>query len=404
MAPYLEGVLDPVIPRLGALLPRRPDALSLAQGMVSWGPPPAVREAVHQALDQPGALLDRYGATWGEPALLEAIARKLRSQNALQLHGTGLMVCTGSNMAFAAIAAVLCGGGGEVIFPVPFYFNHVMAVQLAGGVPVPVQAGPIPDPQVLRAAITPRTRAIVTTSPNNPSGVVIPPPVLRAINGLCAQEGLMHISDEAYEVFLHGEVPHLSPGSLPGAEDHTISLFSLSKAYGMAGWRMGYGAVPQCLLPPLAKVLDTLQISPCSLSQRAALAALTTDPSWCVAQVARLGPRRLQLLHAIARWRAEGMAVRLWAPPEGAFYGLLVLEGALDEHGQPLTSDALMEGLLLEHGVATVSGDAFGLLLPGSCVLRLSYGLLEEEELAQALERLGGGLRVLAARSQRSQA
>ena len=382
----LQAVLDPVIPRLGALMRQRPDALSLAQGMVSWAPPPGVVEAVRQALEEPGLSLHRYGSTWGEPALLERVAHKLTRDNGLDLEGAALMVTSGSNLAFAALAQVICDPGSEVILPLPYYFNHAMAVQLAGGVVVPVDGGPIPDPALLAAAITPRTRAIVTISPANPSGVVLPRAVLTAINALCARHGLLHINDEAYELFVHGAEPHFSPASLPGAAAHTVSLHSLSKAYGLAGWRLGYAAFPQALQPALAKVIDTFAICPTVLSQRAAAAALATDPTWAAERVAGLRPRRAQVLEAVAQWQARGWPVRLWAEPDGAFYGLLVVEGP------GLSSDGLMERLVLEHGVATVSGSAFGLALPGAAVLRLSYGMLADADLAEALQRLGQGL------------
>jgi aspartate/methionine/tyrosine aminotransferase len=371
---------------------RRPDALSLAQGMVGWAPPPGVLDAVRQALEQPGFSLHRYGATWGEPALLEQVARKLSTGNGLDLEGAALVVTSGSNMAFAALAQVICDPGSEVILPLPYYFNHAMAVQLAGGVAVAVDGGPIPDPALLAAAITPRTRAIVTISPSNPSGVVLPRAVLTAINQLCASHGLLHISDEAYELFVHGSEPHFSPGSLAGAGSHTVSLYSLSKAYGLAGWRMGYAAFPLSLQPALAKVIDTFEICPASLSQRAAAAALATDPAWAMARVAGLAPRRAQLLEAVRQWQVRGWPVRLWAEPDGAFYGLLVVDGLKDGGGQPLNSDGLMERLVLENGVATVSGSAFGLELPGACVVRLSYGMLGHADLAEALQRLGRGL------------
>lgn len=391
-ADRLNAVLEPVIPRLGALMRRRPDALSLAQGMVGWAPPPGVLDAVRQALELPGFSLHRYGSTWGEPALLEQVAHKLSSDNGLDLEGAALVVTSGSNLAFAALAQVICDPGSEVILPLPYYFNHAMAVQLAGGVVVAVDGGPIPDPALLAAAITPRTRAIVTISPSNPSGVVLPRAVLTAINQLCASHGLLHISDEAYELFVHGSEPHFSPGSLPGAAAHTVSLYSLSKAYGLAGWRMGYAAFPQALQPPLAKVIDTFEICPTLLSQWAAAAALATDPSWAMERMAGLRPRRTQLLEAVRQWQARGWPVRLWAEPDGAFYGLLVVEGVRDGGGQLLNSDGLMERLVLEHGVATVSGSAFGLELPGAAVLRLSYGMLGDDDLAEALQRLGQGL------------
>ena len=237
----MERVLSPVIPELAALVRQTPGTLSLAQGMVAWDTPPGVALAVAEALAAGGSNLHRYGALQGDPALLEAIHAKLAAHNRLDLDGAAVLVTAGSNMAFHAVAQVIAAGPpgqpSEVILPRPYYFNHVMAVQLAGAEPVLVEAGVIPDPDRLAAAITPRTRAIVTVSPNNPSGVVIPAAVLAAINRLCALHGLLHISDEAYELFVHGSEPHWSAGSLPGSAAHTVSLHSFSKAYGMAAWR-----------------------------------------------------------------------------------------------------------------------------------------------------------------------
>jgi aspartate/methionine/tyrosine aminotransferase len=185
-------------------------------------------------------------------------------------------------------------------------------------------------------------------------------------------------------------VASFSPGSLSGAAAHTATLHSLSKTHGMAGWRMGYAAVPEGLRPALAKVLDTVQICPTRISQRAATAALRTDPAWVRERVARLAPRRERVLAGVERWRRDDLPVRLWALPDGAFYALLVVESGA---GEPLTSDGLMEELLLRDGVATVSGRGFGLAIPGAAVLRLSYGMLEGPALEEALERLGAGLR-----------
>jgi aspartate/methionine/tyrosine aminotransferase len=326
-AARLNAVLRPVIPELGALVRATPGTLSLAQGMVGWGPPPQVLAAVAGAAQLASdsasipSALDGYGPVQGDPELLAALATSLRLDHGIDSEGAGLWVTAGSNMAFNAIAQVLCDGPpsepSEVILPLPYYFNHVMAVQLAGGRPVPVAAGLVPDPQRLAAAITPRTRAIVTISPNNPSGVVMPRLVLEAINRLCAQRGLLHISDEAYGQFVYGEVPHWSPASLPGAAAHTVTLQSLSKAYGMAGWRVGFMAAPAPLTASLAKVQDTVLICPPRLIQRAAVAALAAGPAWCRPRIAALAGRRAQLLAAVADARREGLPLGLLAEPGG---------------------------------------------------------------------------------------
>ena len=393
-------MLSPVIPELAALVRQSPGSLSLAQGMVGWDPPETVPRAVAEALAAGGPELHRYGALQGDSPLLEAVSTKLLSQNGLDLDGAAVLVTAGSNMAFSAVVQVIAEGSpagpSEVILPLPYYFNHVMAVQLAGAVPVLVEGGAIPDPQRLAAAITPRTRAIVTVSPNNPSGVVIPAAVLAAINRLCALHGLLHISDEAYELFVHGGEPHWSAGSQSGSAAHTVSLHSLSKAYGMAGWRLGYMAVPAALLPGLQKVQDTVLICPPRLTQHGALAALRAGPSWCAPRIAGLADRRRQLLAAVAEARDSGLPVQLWANPDGAFYGLLQLDRAA---AGPLTGDTLMRRLVREYGLAALSGESFGLdpARAGGPVLRLSYGLLDGLQLAEALDRLFNGLRGLVA-------
>ena len=387
-AQRLQRVLPPVIPVLGQWLAQRPGALSLAQGMVSWGPPAEVVEAVQHALAgaSAGLELHRYGPMAGDPELLAAVRAELEAGQGLDLDGSTLLVTAGSNMAFNAIAQVLLDPGDEVILPLPWYFNHVMAIQLAAGVPVPVDAGLVPDPQRLKAAITARTRAIVTVSPSNPSGVVIPAAVLAAINRICADRGLFHISDEAYAAFVHGSEPHRPPGQASGSGSHTITLHSLSKTYGMAGWRLGYGAVPRQLLAGLAQVQDTVLICPPRLTQYAALAALRAGPSWYAPRIVALAARRQQLLAAVATARRQGLPIRLAIVPDGAFYALLAC-------ATPLNGDLLVKRLVLEHGVAVLPGEAFGLAASGGiCYLRLSYGMLEPAPLATALERLFAGL------------
>lgn len=392
----LAVVLEPVIPQVGALIAAHPGTLSMAQGMVDWGPPPQVLQVLRNELARAqvdpiaAAALDRYGPMQGDPPLLEALADHLRARHGLDLEGAALLVTAGSNMAFQILMQVLCDPGDEVILPAPWYFNHVMAVQLAGGVPVLPEAGLIPDPEQLAAAIGPRTRAIVTVSPNNPSGVVMPPERLAAINALCARHGLLHISDEAYAAFVHGPVPHWSPAAAPGAASHTVTLQSFSKAYGMAGWRLGYAALPQRLLASLAKVQDTNLICPPRLNQRAALAALAAGGDWLQPRLQTIRERRGLVLRSLEEARLRGLPLALLQEPDGAFYALLQVR-------TPLTGMQLVERLIREHGVAALPGESFGLpATGGAAVLRLSYGLLPAESLRDALGRLCTGVKALA--------
>jgi aspartate/methionine/tyrosine aminotransferase len=375
----LEQVQQPVIPVMGELIRQTPGTLSLGQGMVSWGPPEQVRQAVAAALQPGDSALDRYGPVAGSEALREALGLWLQREQGLDLSASTLLITAGSNMAFNAVVQVLCDPGDELILPVPYYFNHEMAIRLAGGSPVAVEAGVVPDPEQLAAAITPRTRAIVTISPNNPSGAVFPREVLAAINRLCAERGLLHISDEAYALFSYGGEPVWSPGSGAGSGSHTITLGSLSKSHGMAGWRIGWAVVPQSLMTDLAKVQDTILIHPPQLNQQGALGALAAGADWCRGQIQGLAARRQQVLDALSQPAAPW---RLLAQPDGAFYALLQLQSTL-------SSDQAMEQLIRQQRVALVSGSSFGL---SGCCLRLSYGMLDADELSEALERLVTGL------------
>jgi aspartate/methionine/tyrosine aminotransferase len=377
-AKRFEQIQTPVIPVMAELIRQCPGTLSLGQGVARWGPPAEAFAALENALTS-GRDLHLYGAMGGDPELQESLRSWLEREHQIDLSGSALVITAGSNMAFNAVIQSLCDPGDEVILPVPYYFNHEMAIRLAGGVPIAVDAGVIPDPEQLTAAITPRTRAIVTVSPNNPSGTVLPRPVLEAINHCCAEHGLMHISDEAYALFHYGPEQPWSPGSAGGSGAHTISLGSLSKSHGMAGWRVGWAVVPQTLLPALTKVQDTILICPPRLNQRAAAGALAAGADWCRNKIRELVEPRQQVLSALDQ---GGAPWRLLSNADGAFYALLEVD-------TPLSPDALMERLIRRHGVALASGSSFGLK---RCCLRLSYGMLGRADLAEALERLQRGL------------
>ena len=192
-------------------------------------------------------MVHRYQAVQGLTNLREIILTKLQSENHLSLSGIEQIVVTaGSNMGFMNAILAITQPGDEIILQVPYYFNHEMAIRMASCTPVLVQTTSSfqLDIDAIAQAITDQTKAIVTISPNNPTGAVYPKADLKAINELCRDRGLFHISDEAYEYFVYGPVEHTSPAQFDPQSDHTISLFSLSKAFGFAGWRIGYMVIP----------------------------------------------------------------------------------------------------------------------------------------------------------------
>jgi aspartate/methionine/tyrosine aminotransferase len=377
----LEAVQTPVIPVVGRWIAESPGTISLGQGVVSYGPP---AEAVEAARQFGSALSDhRYGPVEGLPALVDAIEEKLARENHIVTGGPSRVVVTaGGNLAFLNAILAVTDPGDEVILPVPYYFNHEMAVVIAGGRAVPVAT--LPDYQLdlqrIADAVTPRTRAIVTVSPNNPTGAVYPAESLRAVNALCAARGLFHVHDEAYEYFTYGAARHFSPGSIEGGSAHTISLYSLSKAYAMASWRMGYMVIPETLREAVSKIQDTALICPPAISQHAALAALRVGRAYTAAPLRELDALRQSIFAALAD---PGVPCEV-TPVGGAFYYLVRVRSSID----PL---ALTERLIRAHGVAVIPGSAFG---DSGCSLRISYGALDSETVSQGIGRLVHGLRV----------
>jgi aspartate/methionine/tyrosine aminotransferase len=258
-----------------------------------------------------------------------------------------------------------------------------MALAMTGARPVAVPTGEgyQVDPDRIAAAITHRTRAVVTISPNNPSGAVYPEERLRAVNALCARHGAFHVHDEVYEYFTYDGRRHFSPGSIPGSSAHTISLFSLSKAYGFASWRIGYMVVPRALSDAVRKIQDTNLICPPLVSQHAALAALRVGRGYCAERLPRLDQVRRAAREALSS-RPDLYGV---GPDEGAFYLMLRARGALS----PLR---LAERLVREHGVAVIPGTTFGL---AGCALRVSYGALQPETAVAGVRRLASGLQAI---------
>ena len=379
----LAAVQPPVIPIVGRWTAETPGTISLGQGIVSYGPPPEVMEAVRSF---GSALSDhRYGPVEGLPELVAVLEAKLAAENGIAVRpASRLLVTAGGNQAFVNAILAVTDPGDEVVLPAPYYFNHEMAIVIAGAVPVGVRTDREYqlDVDAIAAALTPRTRAVVTVSPNNPTGAVYPEAVLRAVNELCRDRGIFHIHDEAYEYFTYAPARHFSPGSIPGAGRHTISLYSLSKAYGMASWRIGYMVVPEALADAINKIQDTLLICPPAASQRAALAALAVGAAYPRRHLAELDAMRHTIFEALTD---PGVPCDVPAVA-GAFYYLVRVHSTLD-------AMTVVERLIREHKVATIPGSAFA--DPAPCSIRISYGALDPQVVEEGIERLVRGLQAL---------
>jgi aspartate/methionine/tyrosine aminotransferase len=378
----MQAVQTPVIPVVGDLVRSTPGSISLGQGVVHYGPPPAALAAAQRF----GANLQdhRYKAVEGTPELLELIAEKIVRENGINLTGRSIFVSAGGNMAFFNALLAIADVGDEIILPTPYYFNHEMAIVMLGCRPmlVPTTDEYQLDLDALERAITPRTRAIVTVSPNNPSGAVYPRAALVAVNQLCRARGIYHISDEAYEYFTYDGAEHFSPGSLSESQEYTISMYSFSKAYGFASWRVGYAVLPEHLLVATKKEQDTILICPPVISQVAACAALQSGSDYCRRRIAGFAQVRSTIRHELAAIESFCHV----SPTAGALYYLLKVDTELDDM-------TVVTRLVNEFGVAVLPGSTFG--ISSGCTLRLSFGALDAVSVAVGVGRLVRGLRAI---------
>lgn len=381
----MKNVQPPIIPIVGELIRNHPGTISLGQGVVGYGPPDRAIEYIQKFLSTSNN--HKYNAVQGIAPLIDKIRHKLELENHIDAAVDGasrICVTAGANMAFKNAILAICDPGDEVILLTPYYFNHEMAIHIAGCKPVLVGTDENYQPVVedIANAITDRTRAVVTISPNNPSGAVYPESTLGQINGLCEDRNIYHISDEAYEYFTYGSAEHFSPGSIKDSGRFTISLFSLSKAYGFASWRIGYMVLPSRLEASIKKIQDTILICPPVISQYAALGALETGSSWCLEKLSELKEVRTIMQNELAKLKD----ICVVPPSEGAFYFLIKVLTDL----KPMD---LTKRLIKEHRVAVIPGQTFG--LERGCYLRASYGPLQKETATEGITRLSQGLRAI---------
>lgn len=377
----MRSVQTPIIPVVGELIRANPGTISLGQGVAYYGPPPEAAAHIERFFADPQN--HKYKLVQGIPELLEAIEDKLARENGIRVGpGRRIVVTAGANMGFVNAVLAVTDPGDEIILNLPYYFNHEMAIAMADckAVCVPTDDSYQLQPDLIEKAITSRTRAVVTISPNNPSGAVYPQAALRQVNDLCRRHGVYHISDEAYEHFVYDDARHVSPGSFPDSEQHTISLYSLSKAYGFASWRIGWMVIPERLFEPVRKIQDTILICAPVVSQWAAVGAMRVGRPYCDMKLQETREIRKILLKEL-----NAIDDLITVPrADGAFYVLLGVHTQMD-------SMELVRRLIEEHKVAVIPGGTFG--VQDRCLLRVAYGALQKDTAAEGIGRLVCGLR-----------
>lgn len=297
MTTRTEATFFPPIPEAqrwlrGVTFPADRPLINLSQAAPADPPPPAMRAAMAEMLEDPASHM--YGPVLGLPGLRAALARDWAQHYGGAVDAAQVAITAGCNQAFAATVSALCGEGDEVILPVPWYFNHKMWLDMSGVRVVPLPCGPelLPDPDMARALITPRTRAMVLVTPNNPCGVEYPSDLMEGFYDLCREAGIHLIVDETYRDFdVRPGAPH---GLLAreGWDDTLVQLYSFSKVFRLTGHRVGAIIGAPAMLHQIEKFQDTVAICAPSLGQKAAQWGLEHLSQWKAAQRDEILDRR----------------------------------------------------------------------------------------------------------------
>lgn len=325
------------------------NVIAMGRGDPDFHTPRHIVDAAKAALD---ANQHHYTGPTGLPALRQAIAANLAADYNLTYSADEIIVTAGVQESIMLCMLGLVSAGDEVLITSPRFTTYDTAVHLCGGTPIPVPTYEKDDFALdvdeIEKRITPRTRMFVMVSPNNPTGAVTPPDVIRKIAALAVKHDIILIADEIYAKLIYPGSSHLSLASLPGMKSRTITLNGFSKTYAMTGWRVGYMAAPLDFVEKLTEPRHTLSINTCTISQFAALAALTGPQEDFAAMYQAYDERRLYLMGAL---KAAGLS---YGHPGGAFY----IYTNISSTG--MAAPAFCEGLLRETGVMLFPGTMFG--------------------------------------------
>jgi aminotransferase len=355
-------------------------AMNLAQGYPDFPAPAFIKQA---AVDAINADINQYAITWGAPRLRRAIADKTRRFYGLEVDpDREVTVTCGATEAMMCAMLAVVEEGDEVIVFEPFYENYVPDAAMSGARLVFVTLrgeGFSFDPDELRRAFSPRTRAIIVNTPNNPSGKVFTRAELQQIAALCQEFDTLCITDEIYEHILYDGREHIPMATLPGMYERTITISGLSKTFSVTGWRLGYLVAPPHLTDALRKVHDFLTVGAPAPLQEAAAVAIEQADAYYAELREMYAAKRAILLDAL---RGAGFACH---QPEGAYY-IMADFSALGFEGD---DTAFAHHLIRDIGVAPVPGSSF--YRPGSDagsrMVRFTFSK-SDETLREAARRL----------------
>jgi len=358
------------------------DIIDLSLGEPDHDPPAFALEAAHEALRGPW---HKYPPVNGYLDVRQAIAAKFKRDNGLEYTADQIVVSTGAKQALMNVVMSLIGPGDEAVIPAPFWVSYSEQVKLCGGTPVIVGSTLEEDWKApidrIAAAITPRTRLIMFSSPCNPSGSVLSRAELEALAEVVRKHPNVYvIADEIYEhIIFDGE--HVSFASLPGMAERTITVNGLSKAFALTGWRLGYLGAPLWIAQAAVKVQGQFTSGTNTIAQRVTKACMEADPAQLAPMRADFLRRRdlvLQALKNIPGWRCN--------VPQGAFYLLPDVRSCID--GRTIKGSVDLSLYLLDTvGVSLVEGRSFG----AEGTLRISYATADAK-LSEAMARVAKGI------------
>ncbi|WP_124981760.1 pyridoxal phosphate-dependent aminotransferase [Nonlabens xiamenensis] len=358
------------------------DIIGLSLGEPDFNTPDFVKDAAIQAINDN---YNSYTPVDGYAELKDAIIHKFKRDNQLTYDRSQIVVSTGAKQSIANVAMVLLNKGDECILPAPYWVSYSAIVELAEGVPVEVRAGVEQNfkitPAQLRDAITPKTKMMLFSSPNNPSGSLYSEEELRGLAEVLKEyPDIIIVSDEIYE-HINYVGKHASMAAIPEMYDRTVTINGVSKAFAMTGWRVGYIGAPTWIARACNKMQGQITSGTNCIAQRAVITALEAPVSKIQFMIDAFAERRDLILSLLAE--INGF---ITDTPEGAFYVFPDISAwfGKEVRGHKIynaTDFSLM--ILEEANVATVSGDAFG---APNCI-RISYAA-STDQIKEAMKRI----------------
>ena len=366
------------------------DVIDFSTGEPDFDTPEPVKTAAEAAIR---AGFTKYTPSSGIDELRGAIVDKLKVEQGLQYEKSQILVSCGAKHSLYNLAEALLEEGDEIIIPTPYWVSYSDQALLNDATPVLLATkeseGYAIDPAELEQHITPKTKALIINSPCNPTGATYGRRMLERIAAIAVRHHLVVISDEIYEKVLYDGASHVSIASLgPEIAAQTVVINGVSKAYAMTGWRVGYAAGPKDLITAMGNIQSQSTSNPCSISQKAAVAALRFGEPFTKQMVAEFDRRRRAIVEGLNA--IPGVSCSM---PGGAFYAFPNIQGVLGKHGPtgPVNAPTDLASYLLKSAqIAVVPGEPFG----SQSHIRLSYAT-SMDTITNGLKRLQGALEKL---------